>query len=637
MSKKILISFAAFLISVQSVGYGQTLSDSLLFNQAFYSSNKASSLYEKQLNTHTLRSGLNYGIGYNNFFSGLNYTFSSTLIKSNRSNIRDEQYISFITEYGLLHLLDIGLSIYQNSYADDRNLAINKSSSKDASLFIRFKPIKELTIIPHAGLSSNTQVGIEDEGIQYGSSVRLLDLKLSDFEINSVVSFNNEEIEPRKNTDRLVNISVENDIDNNLSNSITAFYSENRKDFYIETDSLTESVFSISKNIQSRSEKNYFIREAIQFNPGQSPFGFNVDGKITWRDIDRETRYNLINSFTSTNFDSFIEEFRLDFSSAFTYNSKNVNSIVRVVFSDREEKHNAKYIKGINDLAFTKRRELEAQKNHKSQLTTFSTLLNWKASSSDLISFSIFHRKLIYDTPSTNNFDDRDELLSMANISYTRSLNPYFDAYINLEGSINQIVYIFSERSSNNNKQRTLKFTGGGTYRGAIFSTRNDFEVSANYTVYDFEDLNPNFKSFAFRQFAFKDSSSIKISKNVYARIFAYMKLSEQGDFLWSEFKGKPVRFVEELFFEPIIEFQYRDFEFGAGLRYFNLSTFSFDEKSVKILETDYLSFGPLSTIRYYVRNKASVNITGWFEFIRNEGNNLRKQANLQMEVRWNI
>jgi len=82
-----------------------------------------------------------------------------------------------------------------------------------------------------------------------------------------------------------------------------------------------------------------------------------------------------------------------------------------------------------------------------------------------LLITSVFHRKLRYDTPSEINFDDRDELLTIARIQYERKINAIFTAFINTEASLNKTVYIFKERSSNNNINRIIKLSGGGIFK----------------------------------------------------------------------------------------------------------------------------------------------------------------------------
>ena len=101
----------------------------------------------------------------------------------------------------------------------------------------------------------------------------------------------------------------------------------------------------------------------------------------------------------------------------------------------------------------------------------------------------------------------------MGRIMFEKEFNPFFKIFLNIEGSLNKIVYIFAKRSSNNNLRRILKFSSGGMFTAGRFTSSNSAEVSANYTVFDYEELNPNFRSYSFRQFVLRDSSTYKLSR----------------------------------------------------------------------------------------------------------------------------
>ena len=542
-----------------------------------------------------------------------------------------------IGAYKFNDLLEAGINVRRNNYSDDRSLAINKSALTNTTLYSNIRVYDNVMLSPFFGYADNTQVGLNDKGYIYGGNATVSEMVFNDLSFNSELNFVNEDINKRKNTDRLFSTSLSNVIENNLSNKLGGFYSEERKDFYFETDSVTQLQFNINSNIQSRVEQKYYISDVIQFKSNNSPLVFNLEATASWRDIDRNTKYKNKQEITSSSFDTKIEEFKLDFAGVFQYNSDYLGAIGRVMFSEQEEKHNAKFIEGASEITYNKRQESEAQKNNKAQLTTLSLAFNYNVSRNDFISLSLFHRKLSYNTQSEANFDDRDELLSIAGLNYSKNLSPFFNLFVNLEGSVNKIVYIFSERSSNNNIRRTLKLNSGGSYNGTLLSSRNEFEVSANYTVYEFEDLNPNFKSFAFRQFTYKDSSRINFNKNLSFAVNGYIKLSEQGDFVWSSFKGKPVRFLEEFYMEPKIEIKSGNATFSTGIRYFSLNTFKFDAKSNKIPDSQYKSIGPISGIKYRISGKTLISCSGWYEFITGNNKEKRELPNLFIDVKWNI
>ncbi len=627
---KYIITVAIFL----SAANAQITSDSLSFLTNNYSRQNLFTKFEKQLNTYSLNSNLIYSGSYNGLFVGLKENFYSTVTKSTTKSIKDEQRFELMSEYELNPILRIGGLVKSNIFADDRKLAINEASIFNASLYSKFSPLNNIYITPFGGISNNKQIGEDDKGYIYGIEGNVDNLQYDNFGIISSMKFLNEDISPRKNIYRNFSVNLLNEFENSFSNLITANYIEQRKDFYFEADSVTSAVYKVENNIQSRTETNYFLQDRIQYEPEKSNLFFDLQGRVSFRNIDRDKRYITMNNISASSFDTRIEELKLDFASRAILTEKNYGGSIKVEFSEREEKHLTKRIANANNIFYEERVKTESRKNNKSQIINLSASGNYQISNSDNIIMSIFHRKLKYDTPSEDNSDDRDELLTIARVLYEHKFSPFFKMLLNLEGSYNHIVYIFAERSSNNNIRRVLKLSSAGIYSGKYLSSFNSFEVSANYTVYDFEDINPNIKSFSFRQFEFKDSTTINIFRMLDFNIFGYLKLSEQGDFYWQDFKGRPVRFLQESYLEPKFFYNYRSAKFGIGLRYFSLITFGYTD-NIKQKETEYTSIGPLTQISVNINNTLEMNLFGWYEFINNESNRKRELVNMNFSVNW--
>ncbi|MFH1194614.1 MAG: hypothetical protein V1720_02805 [bacterium] len=633
--KKTLFNISLILMPILT--QAQFNRDSLNFTYDNYSPIGFTNIFDKQLNTYSLNTGIKYGYTGNKFFIGVNEIFNSTLVKSAESNIKDEQNFSLLGEYSLTDKIKTGGFLNHIMYSDNRQMDINNASNLVTTLYTKILPANKITLTPFGGFSSNKQVNVEDRGAIYGSEAIIDNLNMSDFVIYSLLKYQNEDISPRKNTVRLMKLNLLNQFEEGINNAITAQYSQQRKDFYFDADSIVTNAFNVENNIQSRTESTYFLQDRIFYSSERTGLTLDFYGRVSWRDIDRETRYIVSDKAIASTFDTKIEEFKLDLSSQAIYKTEKFEGFARAHISEREEKHFPKKINGANDIFFQQRESSEEQKNNKSQQITISANANYYWSRSDKISMSLFHRKLQYDTPSEDNYDDRDELLSIGRIFYSHRFNPFFNFFISLEGNVNHIVYIFAERSSNNNIKRVIKLSSGGLYTGARFVSSNTAEVSANYTVYDYQDLNPNIKSFAFRQLSLKDSSMIFLSRNVNLEANGYIKLSEQGDFNWTDFSGRPVRFLSEIYTEPKLVYIYSDIHFGLGLRYFNLRTYSYDKNYKKVIDTDYMSIGPISEIRFNIGNRLDIYIYGWYEFINNESNTKRELANLLFRMNWNF
>jgi hypothetical protein len=628
--KKYLIIFLLFPLLL----FGQIERDSLIFTSRVFSKKDLINNFDKQLNTYTFSFRLRNFFQSEKLFVGVNENYNSTIIRTSDKNIKDEQYLWLFSQYDLSTLFKIGLLLNNNFYSDDRRVAINKASIINSSLFLKLTPFHKLEITPYSGFSSNNQIGEKDKGLVYGAEAGLDKLSLGEFEISSILKYQNEDISPRKNTFRYFNVEAQSEIDENFSNTITAFYAHQRKDFYFAADQSTIDEFGVLNNIQSRLESNYFLQDRIKFLPVNSPVSLEAWAKVVWRDIQRDTRFVSKKNPFSSAFDSQIEEFRLEFASSAEYKTDDINIALRISFAERDEKHRPRKIEEFGNIIYNERELNEFQKNNTSKLAIISLSNFFKISSKDNMLISLFHRKLVYDTPSNLNFDDRDELLSIGRIQYERFFNPYFKAFINIEGSVNKIVYIFSERSSNNNIRRIFKLGSGGTFSSGSLTSTNAAEVMANYTVFDYEELNPIYRSYAFRQFVLRDSTTLKISKKI--RIFAtgYIKQSEQGDFKWSSFTSKPQRFINEIYLEPKFYYDNKSVILGVGIRYFSLTNYNVVNGTDRQKISEYVSFGPVTEVTIELTDSLLFRTSGWYEFIRSD-NNSREMATFNLKLNY--
>jgi hypothetical protein len=623
-----------FFLIITDLIFPQSGSDSLDIIVEAEPLNVLSTSFDKQLNTYSLNSGLFFYKTFGGFKLRLSENFNSKFVKTGEKNIRDEQKLLLLTSYKILSNLEAGISAENKILSDNRRIEINQASMSGFSLYTLYSPHPGLAFSPFAGYSNNRQIGENDYGFIYGAEAAASDFELSDININSQLKIRNEDISPRKNLLRYVNLVFKNDFDRNVSNSINARFTQNRRDFYYTADPLTSVEFNVTNNIQSRIETGYIVEDHLRFGKFFNIFTLDALGKINYREIDRNTRYRSSNVNSTSVFDTKINELKVELESVIRYESELFSGYLRGIYSERDEKNITKNFSGSNPFFFEERSKIESQKNNNAVRGSLSLSGIFNFSHTDKLHVSLLQNKLRYDTPSSENFDDRDEILSITRIKYSKQLTPFFEAFVNTEGTYSHIVYLFEQRSSNNNINRILKLAAGGNYFGKNVSSSNIFEVTANYTVYDFEDLNPNFKSFSFRQFTAIDSSTIKIFKNLSAGIYGYLKLAEQGDFKWSSFSARPTRFLEEIYAEPKIIIDILGIKTSLGLRYFTLKTFNFKGLD-KIKDSEYLSRGPLMEIFLLIKEVLYLRIYGWYEFITINNNIEQEQANVIMQVNW--
>lgn len=624
-----------FLFLTLSFEYSmsQTRVDSLEYLGRYPTYNILQSRFDKQLNTYSLNTGFNIYSKFGEYDFRIFEDFKSSYIRGTESTIRDEQHLDLAFSRNFSKKFNLGVTANNSILSDNRLLGINQSSISAASLFTKYSPFERIIFAPFAGYANNRQIEENDYGLLYGLESEIEGIDLSDFKIDSELRFRNEEISPRRNLIRYYNLLLSNSFERGVMNSLNFRYGLNRKDFYFEADSITSSQFNVTNNIQSRIEDSYLLMDRFYFDQFLDVLSLDLSGLLNFRNIDRNTRSRSIDVQSASLFDTKIEELRLEFDATTRFFSDFFDGAFRINIAERDEKHQPKRFEGINETFFEERKEIEEQKNNNSTRTSLSMFGDFKFSKSDLLSLSLYHSKLKYDTPSNLNDDDRDEILSILRLRYSKKLSPFFTAFANLEGTYGHTVYIFAGRSSNNNVNRIIRLKTGGQFINSKFSSYNSFEVSSNYTVYDFEDLTSNFQSYSFRQFTAVDSSSLLLSKRLVLFAYGYIKLSEQGDFNWISFSERPTRYLQEIYIEPRFIFQLKKSSLSVGVRFFSLNTFNYDGNTKK-LDTEYTSIGPIAVINLNLWNNLSLLFNGFYEFITANENN-RQQANLISQLSW--
>jgi hypothetical protein len=534
----------------------------------------------------------------------------------------------------------LGAFANSNILSDDRKIGINEASYSSAAFFLKWLPLTGAYLSPFLGYTNNRQIGESDFGYLYGTELFSEHKFFEDIDLRTYFKYLNEDILPRRNLTRNLDIKLANNFNEYSQNTITAAYSLLSKDFYFLADSVTQKEFHVLNNLQTRAESYYYLQDRLTLDNISKGFGLNLRGQAAFRKISRDTRYHSLKNISTSLFDVDVQEFRLEFETAANFSFPWIDASLILLYQERDEKHITKRITGTDVFSgselskvYDEKANIEGQKNNNSLNASVSLHGDSKISDSDILSFNIIQSKLKYDTPSKLNFDDRDELLSFAKLEYRRKINSLFDLFLNLEGSLHHTVYLFAERSSNNNIRRVIRFGPGGYYHGKNFTTKNTFEVSANYTVYDFQNITSNNRSFSFRQSLFQDSTILKINRNLTFNFTGYLKYSEQGEFIWESFSGKPIKDLREIYFEPKIYVTRNYFSFGVGLRYFDLTSFSYSAK-IRKMESDYKSVGPVSEINVKFKQRLNLRIYGYYEFI-NYALNKREMVNVILQMDW--
>jgi len=258
--------------------------------------------------------------------------------------------------------------------------------------------------------------------------------------------------------------------------------------------------------------------------------------------------------------------------------------------------------------------QFEAQKNNYQSRFTLYGNLDCKFSKRDTIFFTTSIGIFRYDTPSAINDDDRDELSSITKLGYSHSFNKSLQIKTNLDLLLNHLVFLKSSRSSLNYWNRILRISINPTYNGDFLRINPNFEVLANYTVYDFESKNVGVQSYIFRQFSYRDSIFLNFSKNFYFFANIIYKLMERGTLYWKEFAMTKETSINEFFGKGLFFSRINSIaELGIGMRIYNIvqqSLLGFKTG----LQYNFYSLSPETEIRIFLSKDKTIILQGWYE-----------------------
>lgn len=591
--------------------------------------------YNKILNLHNFSSSLSSLYELKNFTFMMNNRFNSNIIFSTIKSIRDENYFDLKGQYKIVNLFQPAISIESKRINDNRKIGISRFKDFAIKGLIVSNPFASFKISPFLGYKEEEQFEIDEKGKTFGIESNFDEL-IYQSRIMGNLKFTNDQLNIRKNQSMNFETQIENFISNYLTTTTRFYINRIGRDYFTSIDSNTAKLFNTNFNIENRLDNviNFFQKLSMTESSG---FEFSLSGDLFYRTVEKNLKYKNLNEPTKNLFDTKVNEFRFSLNGEIHIPIGLIKSRFKFLYFERSEKHSVKRIQAIPDYLYYQRLDEELQKNNFSSRITIGSLNHIALSSKDTLTLEASLSKLKYDTPSLENFvnpsviirDDRDELLYIIRLQYLKYFNPKLYTTIMLESFNNHLVYLFKERSSNNNWNRVIRLATNTTYQSRNFSTKNYFEVLANYTVYDFEDLFQTTQSFAFRQFGFQDSTKLSITDRYFLSIYFNLKLSEQGILYWKRFSSIPGRYLNEQSTEIKIGKQLSEFSFiSIGIRNTLFSEFNFKGKDKQVV-FEMKSIGPLLESSLYYRKDFYFNLKCWIEYIQQLNQSTKRNINL--------
>ncbi len=452
--------------------------------------------------------------------------FNSSLLSlgGNNNKWKDDQNLAltltlpFSPHWGLNFLADA------NQFSDKLSGLVSDIKTNSSRVGFFWQPIPKLKLSTELGYKHDNRLNKTDQGATYQFELKTDTLNLRDY--HNQISFltSGDRYFFRQNNDVQLSYRVKKYFQQSTYDSLSIFWTKKRRDNY---DRLT----AVEIFVESLQEENrgfdHFLSYGIQPDVRLKIRTFINDRRTS---VSKFYEQQLVDERSKTEFHS-ENEVGLDIDRSFW----ELNCSLSYAAANQKNQ----VPDSVKSARFSKYFYYVSPDYHSNRLT-LNTFGRVNFSASDTLSLKGAVSRFQYDTPE-DNLDDRDEFRMNFQLSEIHHFNP--GLMLDLSGSINlyHLVYIFSERSANNNWMRIFRLFPKVIYRPSPkLKIVQKAEVLANYVDYDFEVVNSasDIRSYVFRRFVLEHQITAALSPVVDASLNFQFEIEENGKLdrdNWSE------------------------------------------------------------------------------------------------------
>ncbi len=587
---------------------------------------------DKNINTYHNRSNLGLTSDTNNFRFTFSDDFHSTIISGTTPIYREENLLNLQSVYKYSTLLSPLFEV-RSFVVKDNYLTTNRTEYNSILSGLQFKPTNYLQTSTLFGFRQDVQQEIKDKGFGF-TFITQLDsaIELPIFS-NSIFQMEKYIVGDRTLSSKNGIIGMSSNFANNGYDSIQVRYFEHQSDFYISADSNILNLFKIKNNIRSRKEDVVSVLNILNY-PLTSNLIVNLNTSVDSRNIGNSYKY--FNFKQSNLFPTNVKELRLGGAIQLLYNFDDGSFSTGIGYTERNEDHFLNKIDSVPENIFSQKEKQELQLNNSTQRTNIWGRYSQVISNTDLINFQFSSGILKYNTPSTENVEDRDELAINISLEEQHVFHKNLIMRTTSDVLLTHNVYLLKERSANNLWNRVIRFGVNFVFTPTpYFRSTNSFDVLANYSVYDFESTRSDVKSYSYRQFRLIDSTKWKFNSNFEGILHVQFREYIRGQFAWNSFSERPEEFVDELFFSPTIKYSLDEISFSSGLKSFQQIRYRYVAEK-RIYYDNFISAGPTIQISWK-KNNFELLCTGWrdYRFLSGERISIINDFQLSAKYLW--
>lgn len=558
--------------------------------------------------------------------------YRGSIMRTNTIAVQDNLTVQGLLKHPLTNSFSVLGQVLYSSRSDSRDIALQSAKRIGGYIGIGYQG----NIIggeAYAGYEGNQQLGLQGGGASYVGQVHHIPFSLGEgLLVQSRGSGQYTIIDSMRHMadiDIALNAYTLGDERSTNSMSIELRSTLLNRDFYSPQGG-SQGSLAVEQRQEQRHRAN--ANFGIEILPKLTA-DFTLNAEIA--DIARLFR-KPITEFSNTTINRNLQEFTVNVSGAITYQQEH-GTLFRTGFSlfNRDEKNAVIPVFDITQDQLDIIRKQEFQRDNVSNRFRIFSLGQQPIGDQDTIGYDISASLLRYDTPSTQNNDDRDEQLIIGSLFWRRSINK--ELSMSISGGIQQthVVFLKSERSSLNNRNSSIRFVPAFHWITNSLEMHPQFEVLANYTIFDFELSGAALRSFSFRQFSYRDSIMYHFRKGWTLESNLFIRRFDRGIMSWSEFSETPVTMSTEQFFKFLMFVPAsHGFRIGLGGRFYRLLQEPYQSSvGQSQLQAETYIYGPEMSGMMVYPDGSSISLKSWYEWQHFGENNRRNQINVFLQA----
>ncbi len=601
-------------------------------------------VYAQDDSSRQASAGSGIGLGFRQEFNTYLWTAHASLDQQVTDNVRFAIFENFRTS--MLRIASEG-----DRWKDDQNLGVRMSYliSSKLSATAQLKSIVFLDkqsgfnndVRSHSGTVGvayaldpriggalslgpkwDSRYNQNDRGLTFYVDAHAVNMNLGGYDNNLLFALGEDRYDRRTNSNLMATYHVSRQFSKGAADSLNIFISNQRRDNYV----------SIVGDVESQRENVKGAKNVLFYDVGAG-VNLSLATQLEFKNVEvLQYGETSVQRRRKRNDQRFANDLGV------RINREKLRGRVDLSYWIQEQRYDIDVSNA--DRPFSARVAFVTPDNSSSRLM-LATFLKSAVSARDSLSTYVSVSKYQYDTPDTTNFDDRDELRINTRATWSHT----FDAWLRFEllAGVNlyHMVYIFGERSADNNWNRIFMLRPTIVYQPVErFRLHQSFEVLANYVDYDFEDPDVQTRSFVFRKFAMTDSLFWRLTSRTALLLDYRLQLEENGQLYWDKWS-------EKVIVDRITQWAHLSWRYTVG-EYFILqpgyTIYSRDEWRYKDIirgaqrrerAGTYISHGPMLRLRYAPGPKVRVHVNATRYKVEYNDQADSFINNIEVNVRW--